>query len=111
MYRIHFTGHGDRRPPGSLADAAIVFGPDAGALSGLTLIGFTVWKRRNGTRSVTFPARSYSVNGERRSFALLRPSTSAAGYLGEMLRDQILAEYAAFLAGSRPAIPADGGRV
>jgi hypothetical protein len=24
-------------------------------------------------RNVTFPARQYSVNGERRSFALLRP--------------------------------------
>lgn len=30
--------------------------------------------RRGGGRNVTFPARQYSVNGERRSFALLRPA-------------------------------------
>jgi hypothetical protein len=58
-------------PPGKLADAEVHF--TEGALDGLKLIGFTVWERRSGGRSVTFPARQYSVNGERRSFALLRP--------------------------------------
>ena len=28
-----------------------------------------LWERKNGGRNVTFPARQYSVNGERRSFA------------------------------------------
>ena len=33
-----------------------------------------IWERRGGTgRNVTFPARQYAVNGEHRSFALLRP--------------------------------------
>jgi len=42
--------------------------------AGLKLIGFSIWERRSGGgRNVTFPARQYSVNGERRSFALLRP--------------------------------------
>jgi len=46
------------------------------ALDGLKLIGFGVWERRTGDgRNVTFPARTYSVNGERRSFSLLRPAT------------------------------------
>ena len=61
-------------PPGKLADAEVVFEADAGPLSGMKLIGFTVWERRDGGRNVTFPARQYSVNGERRSFALLRPA-------------------------------------
>ena len=61
-------------PPGKLADAEVVFEADAGPLSGLKLIGFSVWERRDGGRNVTFPARQYSVNGERRSFALLRPA-------------------------------------
>jgi len=40
----------------------------------LKLIGFSIWERRDGNgRNVTFPARQYAVNGERRSFALLRP--------------------------------------
>jgi len=46
---------------------------------------------------VTFPARQYSVNGERRSFALLRPVVDAAGQ--DRLRDRILEAYAAFEAG------------
>lgn len=62
--------HGN--PPGKLADAELHF--TDGALSGLKLIGFGIWERpRNQGRNVTFPARQYSVNGERRSFALLRP--------------------------------------
>ena len=63
-------------PPGKLADAEVIFEADAGPLSGLKLIGFSIWERRGtGGLSVTFPARSYSVNGARRSFALLRSST------------------------------------
>ncbi len=62
-------------PAGKLADAEVVFEAEAGPLSGLKLIGFSVWERRDGGRNVTFPARQYSVNGERRSYALLRPAT------------------------------------
>ena len=59
-------------PPGKLADAEIHFVD--GVFAGLKLIGFAIWERRTGAgRNVTFPARQYSVNGERRSFALLRP--------------------------------------
>jgi hypothetical protein len=59
-------------PPGKLAEAELHFSD--GPLDGLTLVGFAVWERRGGNgRNVTFPARQYSVNGERRSFALLRP--------------------------------------
>ena len=78
-------------PAGKLADAELHF--TDGPLSGLKLIGFSVWERRNGDgRNVTFPARQYSVNGERRSFALLRPITEAAAQDG--VRDAILAAYA-----------------
>ena len=61
-------------PAGKLADAEVIFEGEAGPLSGLKLIGFAVWERRDGGRNVTFPARQYSVNGERRSLALLRPT-------------------------------------
>jgi hypothetical protein len=61
-------------PPGKLADAEVIFEADAGPLSGMKLVGFAVWERRNGGKNVTFPARQYSVNGARRSFALLRSS-------------------------------------
>jgi hypothetical protein len=78
-------------PPGKLADAELHF--TEGSLDGLKLIGFSVWEKRNGTgRNVTFPARQYSVNGERRSFALLRPIVD--GGAQERLRDLILQAYA-----------------
>ena len=69
---IRITPNDKGNPPGKLADAELHF--SEGPLEGLKLIGFSVWERRGGQgRNVTFPARSYAVNGERRSFALLRP--------------------------------------
>src|SRR5205823_3994754 len=62
-------------------------------LAGLKLIGFAIWERRGGNgRNVTFPARQYSVNGERRSFALLRPITDVAAQEG--VREAIVEAYA-----------------
>ena len=64
-----------------------------GPLEGLKLIGFAVWERKTGNgRNVTFPARQYSVNGERRSFALLRPIADATAQ--DRIRDLILQAYA-----------------
>ncbi len=78
-------------PPGKLADAELHF--TEGVLDGLKLIGFSVWEKRNfGGRNVTFPARQYSVNGERRSFALLRPIVDASAQ--ERVRELILQAYA-----------------
>ena len=82
-------------PAGKLADAEVIFEAKAGPLSGLKLIGFAIWERRSGTgRNVTFPARQYSVNGERRSFALLRPMNGDAS-AQEAVRDLILAAFSA----------------
>jgi hypothetical protein len=78
-------------PPGKLADAELHF--TVGPLEGLKLIGFAVWERRSGSgRNVTFPARQYSVNGERRSFALLRPLSDTTAQ--DRIRDAILQAYA-----------------
>ena len=80
-------------PVGKLADAELHF--TSGALEGLKLIGFAVWERKSGNgRNVTFPARQYSVNGERRSFALLRPMSDGSSQ--EKVRDVILEAYAAY---------------
>jgi hypothetical protein len=74
-------------PPGKLAEAELHFSD--GPLEGLKLIGFSVWERRGGNgRNVTFPARSYVVNGDRRSFALLRPIVDSTAQA--KLRDLIL---------------------
>ncbi|HTE18528.1 MAG TPA: hypothetical protein VK689_09130 [Armatimonadota bacterium] len=79
-------------PPGKLADAELHF--TDGPLAGLKLVGFAIWERRTGGRNVTFPARQYSINGERRSFALLRPVADTGAQ--DSVRDLVLAAYAAY---------------
>jgi hypothetical protein len=92
---IKITPNDKGNPAGKLADAELHFSDGDGALAGLKLIGFTIWERRGGNgRNVTFPARSYSVNGERRSFALLRPILDTTGQ--GKLRELILEAYAEF---------------
>ena len=86
-------------PPGKLADVELIFNDEAGLLSGLKLIGSAVWERRDGGRNMTFPARQYSVNGERRSFALLRPASGEPS-AQEPIRDAILEAYNLFEAQS-----------
>jgi len=84
---IKITPNDKGNPPGKLGDAELHF--TDGPLEGLKLIGFSIWERGpqrgsraedperrgggGGGRNVTFPARQYTVNSERRSFALLRP--------------------------------------
>ena len=80
-------------PVGKLAEAELHF--TAGPLEGLKMIGFGIWETRGGARrNVTFPARQYAVNGERRSFALLRPIVDAAAQ--ERIRELVLEAYAAY---------------
>jgi hypothetical protein len=93
MFTIKITPNDHGNPPGKLADAEIHFTEAAGPLAGLKLIGFAVWERRDGQRNVTFPARQYSVNGERRSFALLRPIVDATAQT--RIREAILEAFAA----------------
>jgi hypothetical protein len=77
-------------PSGKLADAEVHF--TDGDLQGMRLLGFAVWERRAGVgRNVTFPARTYSVNGERRSFSLLRPASDQ--HAQEKVRDLVLQAY------------------
>src|SRR3982750_2270078 len=88
---IKIVANDKGNPPGKLADAELHF--TEGPLDGLKLIGFAIWERRGaGGRNVTFPARQYSVNGERRSFALLRPVADTTA--DNAVRDRILQAYA-----------------
>ena len=90
---IKITPNDRGNPPGKLADAELHF--SEGPLEGLKLIGFAIWERRGGNgRNVTFPARQYSVNGERRSFALLRPIVDATAQT--KVRELILEAFAAY---------------
>ena len=91
---VRIAPNDKNNPPGKLADAEVHF--TEGALEGLKLIGFAVWERRTGGgRNVTFPARQYSVNGERRTVALLRPTTGDAT-AQDRIRELVLQAYAEY---------------
>ena len=116
---VKIIANDKNNPPGKLADAELYFGDGVShthaegvtvcercALTGLKLIGFGIWERRTGNgRNVTFPARQYSVNGERRSFSLLRPVADTSAQ--DRIRDLILGAYATWEADQRDGI---GGR-
>ena len=90
---VKITPNDKGNPPGKLADAELHF--SGGELDGLKLIGFSIWERRGGGgRNVTFPARQYAINGERRSFALLRPITDASAQ--ERVRELVLQAFAEY---------------
>jgi len=92
---IKITPNDKGNPAGKLAEAELHFGLGDGPLEGLKLMGFSVWERRDGNgRNVTFPARSYVVNGDRRSFALLRPLTDVTAQ--NRLRELILEAFAEY---------------
>ena len=86
---IKFSPNDKGSPAGKLADAELHF--SGGPLDGLKLVGFGIWERKSGGRNVTVPARQYSMNGERRSYALLRPIMDQA--CQDRLRDVILDAY------------------
>jgi hypothetical protein len=92
-------------PPNKLADAELLF--EEGALRGMRLTGFAIWQSRRGRsarngggarhgggRTVTVPARTYFVHGERRAYALLRPVSDADSV--DPVRQLILESYAEF---------------
>ena len=78
------------KPADKLADAEIHF--IGGELDGLKLVGFAIWRRREGPgRSVTFPARQFIVHGDRRNFALLRGISDPAAQ--NQVRELLLRSY------------------
>lgn len=95
---IKITPNDKGSPPGKLADAELHF--TDGPLEGLKLIGFGIWEARGGgpNRNVTFPARQYTVNGDRRSFTLLRPLVDMSAQ--NRLREQILEAFQSYEEGT-----------
>jgi hypothetical protein len=90
---VKITPNDNGNPVGKLADAELHF--TGGPLEGLKLVGFGIWERRgNSGRNVTFPARQYSVNGDKRTFTLLRPIADTAAH--ERIRDLVLEAYAEY---------------
>jgi hypothetical protein len=95
--------------PGKLGDAEIIFAPGS-PFAGMKLCGFSIWERRDGSYNVTFPSRNYTVNGEKRSFALFRPVSepSAQNAIRKLIIDAFLADRATKVAPTPvPSVPSD----
>ena len=84
--RVHFVlNHGDT-PVSKLADVEIHF--EEGLLSGLKLVGCSVWKPKKGELpTVLVPSRSYATASGVRYFELLRGS-NASGLTNETTDDR-----------------------
>lgn len=99
-----FDDPGSAAASGKLADVTLSF--DGGLLDGLKLTGFGLWRSKYAgrPRNMTVPARSYHVNGERRSYALLRPADGSSAAALDDLRDALMNAYDS---GENPAILQD----
>ena len=79
-------------PPGKLADTEIHVVD--GVFAVLKLIGFAIREAALASAATSFPARQCSVNGDRRSFILLRPVADTNAQ--DAVRDLILSAYAKY---------------
>lgn len=71
--RVHYVLNHGGTPESRLADVEIHF--EEGLLSGLKLVGCSVWRSRKGDDpTVLVPSRSYATAGGVRYYELLRPS-------------------------------------
>lgn len=86
---IHIVKTNGRVAPGKLADAEIHF--TGGDLDGLKLVGFAVWKSRDGQgQNVSFPSRRTASEGGR-SISLVRWTLGQPDL--DRLEQLILAKY------------------
>ena len=79
-------------PERLVCDAEVVFEEEP--LTGMKLVGFSLWRSADGDVYVTFPSRAFGTGTERKYFDYLR---SAEGLTAEVKRvkDWILGEYRA----------------
>lgn len=77
--RVHYVLNHGGAPESKLADVEIHF--EEGLLSGLKLVGCSVWRARKGEKgeavTVLVPSRSYATGAGVRYYDLLRPSDDA----------------------------------
>jgi hypothetical protein len=67
--RIQFVNRAGA-PEKLICEAEVVF--DDGPFAGMKLVGFSLWRGGDDGVFVTFPARAFGPEGERRYFDLLR---------------------------------------
>src|SRR3989337_1797347 len=77
--RVHYVLTHGGAPASKLADVEIHF--EEGLLSGLKLVGCSVWRSKKGEApTVLVPARSYATAGAVRYYELLRASYDSTNH-------------------------------
>jgi hypothetical protein len=78
--RVQFVRK-DNGPERLVCEAEVVFEEEP--LTGMKLVGFSLWKSPDGEVYVTFPSRAFGAGNDRRFFDYLR---SVEGVQGEVKR-------------------------
>jgi hypothetical protein len=88
--RVQFVER-ENGPDKLVCEAEVLF-DEAGPLTGMKLVGFSLWKSPEGEVYVTFPSRAFGVGGERRFFDFLR-SVEGSAAEAKRVKAWILDEY------------------
>ncbi|HEY6546657.1 MAG TPA: hypothetical protein VI589_02085 [Vicinamibacteria bacterium] len=88
--RVQFVER-ENGPDKLVCEAEVLF-EEAGPLTGMKLVGFSLWKSPEGEVYVTFPSRAVGVGGERRFFDFLR-SVEGSAAEAKRVKSWILDEY------------------
>jgi hypothetical protein len=91
--RIVFVEKGNG-PERLVCEAEVVFESEAGALAGMKLVGFSLWRSPEGEVYVTFPSRAFGTGTDRRFFDFLR-SVEGSPADAKRVKAWILEEYRA----------------
>jgi hypothetical protein len=89
--RVQFVER-ESRPERLVCEAEVVFGEEVGALAGMKLVGFSLWKSPEGEVFVTFPSRPIGVGNDRRYFDYLRSAEGVAAD-AKRVKEWILQEF------------------
>jgi len=91
--RVQFVQK-ENGPERLVCEAEVVFDEQAGPLTGMKLVGFSLWRSPEGEVYVTFPSRAFGAGNDRRYFEFLRSADGAPGEV-KRVKAWILEEFRA----------------
>jgi len=91
--RVQFVNR-ENAPERLVCEAEVIFDENVGPLTGMKLVGFSLWRSPEGEVYVTFPSRAFGAGNERRYFDYLRSAEGSAGEV-KRVKTWILEEYKA----------------
>lgn len=95
-------------PERLVCEAELIFDGE-GPLSGLRLVGFSLWRGTDGETYVTFPSRAFGAGAERRFFDYLRGDSAAVKRFKTFVLDALKAQGVTPAVAAAAAAGDDGG--